>query len=359
MRKTYSSSFCGNSNKAIIYSDIKKRLFTISKPDVLYLSKCTSTKSRINYAANGSVFWGSRSILGMFEGAMQPLKRAQSKSLSPALLIRGPAISVWVVVLWCKDSKMSGSLVDQVNHVLSRKQRSSAVAIIALTSWLTECFTANAWSCGRQWVPAKHKESLKVEPWKHINNRKKTHTKKQWLCVFSATACNQFCILHLTHKQTSMSCWSVLKSPDLKSYFNGTSLDVWSFSCKNMKTIDNAIDKYMDDIEQGKTGQIITILPIWRDPSPDIGLNPRNNWCMQSQIGSPPKIWAHYFIRWSHILRAKIICVSNTEIQILLVPIMSAVSQTISKTVWLSDRKCRPPLNANINDFWFFFLFFF
>jgi len=29
-----------------------------------------------------------------------------------------------------------------------------------------------------------------------------------------------------------------------------------------MKTIDNAIDKYMDDIEQGKAGQIITILPI-------------------------------------------------------------------------------------------------
>lgn len=26
------------------------------------------------------------------------------------------------------------------------------------------------------------------------------------------------------------------------------------FQCKNMKTIDNAIDKYMDDIEQGKAG---------------------------------------------------------------------------------------------------------
>lgn len=186
MRKTYSSSFCGNSNKAIIYSDIKKKDFLpFQNLNMLYLSKCTSTKSRINYAANGSVFWGSRSILGMFEGAMQPLKRAQSKSLSPALLIRGPAISVWVVVLWCKDSKMSGSLVDQVNHVLSRKQRSSAVAIIALTSWLTECFTANAWSCGRQWVPAKHKESLKVEPWKHINNRKKNpHQKTMVVCFF-------------------------------------------------------------------------------------------------------------------------------------------------------------------------------
>lgn len=119
----------------------------------------------------------------------------------------------------------------------------------------------------------------------------------------------------------------------------------------------------MDDIEQGKAGQIITILPIWRDLSPDIGLNPRNNWCMQSQIGSPPKIWAHYFIRWSHILCAKIICVSNTEIQILLVLIMSGVFKTISKTVWLSDRKHRQaPLNANINqNVWTlncFFLFF-
>lgn len=46
---------------------------------------------------------------------------------------------------------------------------------------------------------------------------------------------------------------------------------------------------------------------------------------MQSQIGSQPKIWAHYFIRWSHILCAKIICVSNTEIQILLVLIMAGV----------------------------------
>lgn len=92
-----------------------------------------------------------------------------------------------------------------------------------------------------------------------------------------------------------------------------------------MKTIDNAIDKYMDEDKQGNACQIITILPIWRDPHPDIGLNPRNNWCMQSQIGSQPKIWAHYFIRWSHILCAKIICVSNTEIQILLVPIMAGV----------------------------------
>lgn len=128
-------------------------------------------------------------------------------------------------------------------------------------------------------------------------------------------------------------------------------LPSFTLHVKNMKTIDNAIDKYMDDIEQGKAGQIITILPIWRDLSPDIGLNPRNNWCMQSQIGSPPKIWAHYFIRWSHILCAKIICVSNTEIQILLVLIMSGVFKTISKTVWLSDRKHRqPPLNANINQ---------
>lgn len=48
----------------------------------------------------------------------------------------------------------------------------------------------------------------------------------------------------------------------------------------------------MDDTEQGEAGQLITILSIWRDPSSDIGLNPRNNWCMQSQIGSPPKIWS-------------------------------------------------------------------
>lgn len=104
-----------------------------------------------------------------------------------------------------------------------------------------------------------------------------------------------------------------------------------------MKTTDNVIDKYMAEGGQGTAGQIITILPIWRDPSPDIGLNPRNNWCMQSQIGSQPKIWAYYFIRWSHILCAKIICVSNTQIQILLVAIMSGVFQTISETVWLTD----------------------
>lgn len=102
-------------------------------------------------------------------------------------------------------------------------------------------------------------------------------------------------------------------------------------------------------LSKAKAGQIITILPIWRDPSSDIGINPRNNWCMQSQIGSPPKIWAHYFIRWSHILCAKIICVSNTEIQILLVLIMSGVFKPYP-TVWLSDRRLRPPLNANINQ---------
>ena len=77
--------------------------------------------------------------------------------------------------------------------------------------------------------------------------------------------------------------------------------------------VNNNIDEYMDDIEREKVSQIITISPIWRDPSPDVGLNPRNNWCMQSQIGSPPKIWVHYFIRRSHILCAKIICVSKTE----------------------------------------------
>lgn len=66
----------------------------------------------------------------------------------------------------------------------------------------------------------------------------------------------------------------------------------------------------------------MTVLHIWTDPRSDIGLDPRNNWCVQSQIGSPPKIWAYYFIRWIHVLGAKIICVSNTEIQILVVLIM-------------------------------------
>lgn len=74
---------------------------------------------------------------------MQPLLRAQSKSVRPALLIGGPVISFLVVELRCKDSKMSGSLVNQLNHALSLKQWSSAVAVIAPTSWLTECFTAN------------------------------------------------------------------------------------------------------------------------------------------------------------------------------------------------------------------------
>lgn len=138
------------------------------------------------------VFWSSHCILGMFEETMQPLQWAQSKSVSPALLIRGPAISVWVVVLWCKDSKMSGSLVDQVNHALSLKQWSSAVAIIALTSWLTECFAANMWSCGQQWVPAMLTETLKVQAWQiNVNSNKK---KKQWLWVSFSTACNLFSI---------------------------------------------------------------------------------------------------------------------------------------------------------------------
>jgi len=107
--------------------------------------------------------------------------------------------------------------------------------------------------------------------------------------------------------------------------------DASFFFCKDMKTINNVIDKYMDDTEQGKAGQIITILHNWRDPSSDIGLNPRNNWCMQSQIGSPPKIWSHYFIRWRHIIRAKLICVSNTEIQILLVLIMLCIFKPLAR----------------------------
>lgn len=131
-----------------------------------------------------------------------------------------------------------------------------------------------------------------------------------------------------------------------------------------MKPINNAIDKYMDEDERGEAGQIITILPICRDPRPDIGLNPRNNWCMQSQIGSQPKIWAHYFIRWSHILCAKnYLCVQHRN--------SNPVSpdnvwrfQTLSETVWLTDRKHRPPLNASMNqnvrtsNCWFCFLFF-
>lgn len=117
------------------------------------------------------VFWSSYCILGMFEETMQPLQWAQRKSVSPALLIRGPAISVWVVVLWCKDGKMSGSLVDQVNHALSLKQWSWAVAIIALTSWLTECSAANTWSCGRRWVPAMLAGTWQI----NVNSNKKNN----------------------------------------------------------------------------------------------------------------------------------------------------------------------------------------
>ena len=159
----------------------------------------------------------------MFEETMQPLQWAQSKSVSPALLIRGPAISVWVVVLWCKDSKMSGSLVDQVNHALSLKQWSSAVAIIALTSRLTECFTANTWSCGRRWVPAMHTETFKVQG----NNVYTVGIIKnnKWVSFRHRLQS----ITHLTHKQTSMSCWSVSESPQLKGYFKRMRFDVPPF----------------------------------------------------------------------------------------------------------------------------------
>ena len=34
-----------------------------------------------------------------------------------------------------------------------------------------------------------------------------------------------------------------------------------------MKTIDNAIDKYMDDTARGKAGQIITIYPSEETPA--------------------------------------------------------------------------------------------
>lgn len=158
----------------------------------------------------------SHCILGMLEETMQPLQGAQSKSVSPALLIRGPAISVWVVVLWCKDSKMSGSLVDQVNHALSLKQWSSAVAIIALTSWLTDCFTANTWSCGWQWLSAMHTETWEINVYKQYRES-----------FFSCRSLQS--IINLTHKHTSISCWSVLKSPNLKGYFSGICFDVSPF----------------------------------------------------------------------------------------------------------------------------------
>lgn len=81
----------------------------------------------------------------------------QSKPVSPALLIRGPAISVWVVVLWCKDNKMSGSLVDQVNHVLSLKQWSSAVASAGLTpaACLSVSWGTCSAVCGSDFQPRK------------------------------------------------------------------------------------------------------------------------------------------------------------------------------------------------------------
>lgn len=115
----------------------------------------------------------------------------------------------------------------------------------------------------------------------------------------------------------------------------------------------------MDDTEQEDAGQLITILSIWRDPSSDIGLNPRNNWCMQSQIGSPPKIWVHYFIRWSHIPRAKIICVSNAEIQILLVLIMLSFSSFFPNQdrEGLSDEKQRATLNKKVSTSAFLIFF--
>lgn len=197
---SFSTVCCNYNKKKIIdintyYSKIFKTVQTTSEPEIQRIV-CSG-------------FWSCHCILGMFEETMQPLQWAQSKSVSPALLIRGPAISVWVVVLWCKDSKMSGSLVDQVNHALSPKQWSSAVAIIALTSWLTECFMANTWRCGRQWVPAMLTETLRVQAWGINVNSNFKKTMIVDLHSLQST-------LHLTHKQTSMSCWSVLKKPTLE-----------------------------------------------------------------------------------------------------------------------------------------------
>lgn len=82
----------------------------------------------------------------------------------PALLIRGPAISVWVVVLWCKDSKMSGSLVDQVNRALSLKQPSSALLHPAdwLADWLTASQPAHEACRGRHSSAAALAESFRL-----------------------------------------------------------------------------------------------------------------------------------------------------------------------------------------------------
>lgn len=265
---------------------------------------------------------------------------AQSKSVGPVLLIRAPAISVWVVVLWCKDSKMSGSLVDQVNHVLSVEQWGSAAAG---TGWLADCFTANVRSSGRLWLPAMNTETL-----------------KDWEKKMSKTATFFFLLPFISDSLTVIDIMCS-KPQNIKSASAERALIFPFFSpCGVTKAIGSPIDKNLrDTTEYGNAGQIITILPIWRDPGSDIGLSPRNNWCMQSQIGSPPKIWAHYFIRRSRVRLAKIICVSNTEN-------LNPVScdnverfRTISKTVRLSCAKakatfkCKYKGNAQTSAFFF------
>lgn len=130
-----------------------------------WLSLRCDTAVRVNPLAETRIHWQKhKTLLRLISGAKHPerislsdvlvftlavsLRKARShysehkaNQWVPALLIRGPAISVWVVVLWCKDSEMSGSLVDQVNHALSLKQRSSAV--LRPADWLTDWLSAS------------------------------------------------------------------------------------------------------------------------------------------------------------------------------------------------------------------------
>lgn len=118
----------------IIYSQIKKK--TPSEPKLHHVLCCKWSSSLYLCFDVVSV------SLVCLSKACSHYSEHKANQWVLLCLSGGPAISVWVVVLWCKESKMSGSLVDQVNHALSLKQCSLAVAIIALTSWLTECFMA-------------------------------------------------------------------------------------------------------------------------------------------------------------------------------------------------------------------------
>lgn len=189
---------------------------------------------------------------------------------------------------------MSGSLVDQVNHALSLKQR---------TRWLTDCRLHN-----------QHTELWETPRFSsHACTNLYGVRFKELLLIKLKYFFPTFCF-----DQTSISCQIALKPPfmapvECPVLFATSSARAWQEK-KQKKTTDDDVDKTMAAGGQGRPGQIITILPIWRDPSPDIGLNPRNNWCMQSQIGSRPKIWAYYFIRWSHILCARnYLCAQHTN----------------------------------------------